>query len=107
MLFFKTALKAQALFLGPAGKAACRGNEYYYPHVMDRGENKEGLGSCSELVRVLSVLLLDKVHSFAVLSLMVTYLSFQLCKKYFKWKNEYSQNQNIFNMQTQKLHSVF
>lgn len=45
---FKTTLKAQVLFPGPAGKAVCRGNEYYYPHVMDRGENKYGLGSCSD-----------------------------------------------------------
>lgn len=46
----KTALKAQPDFPSPAGKAVFTGNGSYYPHIMDRGGNKYGLGSYNEFV---------------------------------------------------------
>lgn len=46
----KTTLKVQTLFPASAGKAVFKGSENYYPHIMDRGRNKYGMGSYNELV---------------------------------------------------------
>lgn len=80
----KTALKAQFLFSCPAEQVVFKGNENYYPHVMDRGGNKYGMGSHSEFVT--TFVCPAALPALAFLSLVPLYLSFQFHKKYLQWK---------------------